>query len=145
MALAVLALVGADPGPDVSVLDTRRFVLPILVRPDRRDEILSIRLYVSTDEGRNWKIVGEFKPTDDGAPFTAPRDGSYWFALQVISRGGTADPSEVRDLRPGQKVLVKTGRQAPTVREFLENEWRRQYFEKVEKRVAEREARNREK
>jgi hypothetical protein len=110
MALAVLVLVGADPAPEVSVLDTRDFVLPILVRPGRQDEIRTVRVFVSTDEGTTWKVVGNFKPTDKDAPFAAPRDGSYWFAVQVVYRSGEADPKNLSDLRAAQKVLVKTER-----------------------------------
>lgn len=103
-ALLALAL-GADA--DVTTLKTREFMLPLMVDPARQAEIASIHLCVSTDNGKTWKQVALALPSDTKIVYAAPRDGTYWFAVQVTGKDGKTLPAD-GDLLPLQKVVVDT-------------------------------------
>jgi len=145
--LALAALVSSYPDTDVVVVDYRDFALPISVRPDRRDAIASIRIFVSSDQGKTWKLVRDCRPDDEEVPFMAPQDGTYWFAIQIISTKGEADPKDLRDLQPAQKVRVDTERRALKPQPMEEDlrrevETLRQRVAELEKRLADLEAKN---
>ncbi len=103
----------ADPlelPKDVQEIQTRRFAMPIGIDPDRRDEIEKIRFFVSEDQGKTWKHKRDYKPTDKHMIFTAPSDGLYWFAAQVMFKDGGSEPAELNDLVTARKVYVNTER-----------------------------------
>lgn len=97
---------------DVDQIETRRFAMPLQVDPNRRDKIERIRLFLSEDSGKTWKHCKDYKPSDEQVTFTAPRDGLYWFALQIVFKHGKSEPAEVDDLAPAMKVYVNTERRA---------------------------------
>lgn len=86
-----------------------------------------VRLYVSTDGGQTWKIGGTTNPTERRFDFTAPGDGTYWFAVRTVDvrsqlhpAGPITEPAlkvvvdtrppklsvDVREIRPGRVQLV---------------------------------------
>jgi hypothetical protein len=91
-------------------MPARKMAIPILLNKDRMNEVDKMNFYVSTDRGKNWKLHGEYKPTDIEALFEAPRDGSYWFALLIVFKDGHSEPANAHNLQAGQKVYVNTQR-----------------------------------
>src|SRR6516164_4461490 len=91
---------------DVEEIHARHFALPLHIDPERKEAIKRIVLYVSEDRGKTWKHSGDYKTTDDEMRFHAPKDGLYWFALQVESSEGKIQPEKTADLSPGMKVYV---------------------------------------
>ena len=148
-ALAFLGLaLGAEPvelPKDVYEIGERRFVMPVKFDPDRLGEIKRVRVYVSEDRGATWKHVKDVKSGDKGVELTAPRDGHYWFALQVVLKDGTSDPADLDNLAPTMKVYVNAERRALKVWKSDEDRRRevedlRKTVELLQKRVRELEA-----
>jgi hypothetical protein len=112
-AFAFLGLtLAADPielPKDVHEIQTRQFAMPVGFRPDLDpDKIETIRLFVSEDQGKTWKREKDFKPSDKLTDFTAPHDGLYWFAVQVVLKNGDSEPTKLDDLVPARKVYVNS-------------------------------------
>jgi hypothetical protein len=95
---------------DVYEIETRQFTLPILGKPVELANVEKVRLFVSEDQGKNWKHKNDYKPSDKRAIFSAPRDGQYWFAVQVVLKDGRREPAELEDLAPATKVYVNSER-----------------------------------
>ncbi len=109
----------SNPGPahdsvelpnDVYEIETRQFAIPIRSKPDELAKMKKVRLFVSEDRGKSWKHKKDYKPTDKRAIFTAPHDGQYWFAVQVVLKDGNREPAERDDLVPAMKVFVNSER-----------------------------------
>jgi hypothetical protein len=92
---------------DVVVTSARALSLPISIRPDQRNALRQVYLFVSTDRGRTWEKAGTIPPTSNAFQFNAPADGLYWFQVQVEKLDGELEP---RDMRrpPALKVLIKS-------------------------------------
>jgi hypothetical protein len=91
----------------VSTIHTRRFNLPFVIAMDVQDQIENLKLFVSVDGGKSWKIEKNCKPTDKCVLFEAPNDGVYWFVLQVVYKNGKCEPEIVdRRARYVRKVYV---------------------------------------
>lgn len=87
-------------------IDRQLLLFPVRVaRPDLHKDLLRIRLYTSVDRGVSWKLVAECGRDGDDVRFTAPRDGRYWFAWQIVRTSGV-EPPRIHDLKVGMKVLV---------------------------------------
>jgi len=111
LALVLLSAVDPDPTkeePGEYTLETRDFELPVRVIPERRGEIGSILLFLSEDRGRTWKQVDTAAPDKKGFPFKANRDGSFWFAIQIVDKEGNRDPQDVSRTTNIIKVLIDT-------------------------------------
>ncbi|HTU21585.1 MAG TPA: hypothetical protein VMG10_26345 [Gemmataceae bacterium] len=112
--LGLLGLVvAADPiemAKDVYEIRTRQLAMPIRVATNYRDKVTKMRLFVSEDQGKTWKHKKDYKPSAKQAVFTAPRDGLYWFALQVVLKDGGIEPADLDDLLPVMKVYVNAER-----------------------------------
>jgi hypothetical protein len=129
LAFALLGL-GFVPEPielsrDVVVVEARQFDFPVEINPEFKGKIKCVRLFASEDKGKTWKHKKDCKPTDKHISFTAPRDGLYYFALQVVFKDGTGKPEDVADLTPGMKVYVNRERKPvkdPKSYEELERE-----------------------
>jgi hypothetical protein len=91
-------------------IDTRSFAIPVHVAEYHRANVESLRLMVSVDSGTTWKAGGQVKPDAEFFVFTAPVDGVYWFAVQLILKNGIKSPSTLGRAEVGQKVLVETAR-----------------------------------
>jgi hypothetical protein len=100
----------AELPKDVYEIETRQFAMPLGGKSDDRAKIEKILLFVSEDQGKNWKHKKGYKPSDRQATFTAPRDGQYWFAVQVVLKDGNREPAELDDLAPQMKVYVNSER-----------------------------------
>ena len=94
---------------DTHLTYSRHFDLPLLLNPEVRDKIDRMRLYVSRDHGKTWKVQEEIVSTSSRFSVSVTEDGRYWFALQLLYKGGKADPM-TKDLRPNQKILVNADR-----------------------------------
>jgi hypothetical protein len=115
LAAPALAQVPAPAG-DVIYSRQQTFLIPFQTDPGER-RIRQVELYVSTDQGRNWKSYGTAVP-DPGTfkgnfRFTAPQDALYWFAVRTSDQQGQIYPPTLDALRPGLKVYVDT--QKPVV------------------------------
>jgi hypothetical protein len=96
---------------DVIEMQQRTFSIPIRIVLERVKDIHRLRLYFSDDKGATWKLHKEWKPTSSKGeiPFTAPRDGHFWFGIQVVSKDG-ADPADIKKVPPGQKLYVNANK-----------------------------------
>ena len=96
---------------DVHETNLRKFHLPVKVSEDYRDKIAFLRLWVSEDRGKTWKLHQEIPPPPGGTRFSfdAPADGLYWFALQVEYKDGKLEPPKL-DAEPNQRVYVNADR-----------------------------------
>lgn len=67
--------------------------------------IVSKGLLYSDDRGENWHEYGGIRPASEGDqfPFSAPRDGEYWFAIHLIHQDGSDTASRA------QKFVFDTG------------------------------------
>lgn len=66
-----------------------------------------IRLYVSTDRGVTWKHLQSVSPATRKFPFTATRDGEYWFSVRTLDSQNQLHPSG-RVFEPGLRVVIDT-------------------------------------
>jgi hypothetical protein len=96
---------------DLHEIQTQRFAMPIGVANNLHDTIEQIRLFVSEDQGKTWRHKKDYKPSDKQVLFTAPRDGIYWFALQVVLKDGSQIPDDLDDL-VATKVCVNSERRS---------------------------------
>jgi hypothetical protein len=90
------------------VLNDRDFNIPYRVNPNRAKEIAKLRLYVSTDKGKEWRrvqTVNTEKTKDGNFEFHASADGDYWFALQTISKDGMREPKKMMLGEAGLRVM----------------------------------------
>jgi Aspartyl protease len=84
----------------------REFKFPLIIDPDRAAAIDRLRFFVSDDRGKTWKHNRDYEPGAGNVIFKAPRDGEYWFALQVALKDGGANPADLEQLTPAHKVRV---------------------------------------
>lgn len=127
---AYLVLAAATGAPEApanpayeGALNQTRFEIPIRVVAERRQEIRSLELYCSTNQGKTWDMVKTATPADSGFPFTAPADGIYWFIVIVRDLQNRPEPPSPYKAAVGQKVLVKT--QKPDLRLTAERQGER--------------------
>lgn len=93
---------------DVYEVQVRQFAMPIGLATNYQDKIETVRLFVSRDQGKTWKHKKDYKPSDKQVFFTAPHDGLYWFAVQLVFKDGGKTPGDLEDLIPERKVYVNT-------------------------------------
>jgi hypothetical protein len=94
-----------DPTDTVFKIEVRRFHMPFDARNDA-NQVESVKLYVSVNRGKSWKLAQTCQATDKMFTFTAPRDGQYWFTTQIVYKNGKSDPATLVRLVPLQKVYV---------------------------------------
>jgi hypothetical protein len=100
---------------DVWECPTRDFAMPLYIPPCRRTTIAKVRLFVSVDGGKTWEHHQDCGPDEERFRFSAPRDGTYWFALQTVSKDGKKEPADTKGLAPLVKVRVNVERPSPKV------------------------------
>ena len=107
---AMLALAfSGDPvlsSDEVHEVQTRNFKLPIRISPEQQEKVELVRLYVSVDQGKTWKLKQDYRPTGE-IVYKTTRDGPYWFAIQAVHVDGTKEPADLRELAICRKVNVK--------------------------------------
>ncbi len=102
----------------VQYANWRRLRLPCTFQTDGAAPIVGLRLWWTLDGGNSWEYTpatGTLKP-EEFLEFSAPRDGSYGFWLQVFDAVGHASPEPGTGDEPTMKVVVDTT--APAI-EFL--------------------------
>lgn len=108
--LACLLLAANAGAPEVPVTywNARDFAIPL--RIDRRDDVRDVLLYMSQNEGKDWKLLFQGPPDRDkeSYSFTAPSDGVYCFGVAITNRQGKQEPAHVSQIAVAQKVIVDT-------------------------------------
>ncbi len=112
--LACLCLAVGTGTAEVIPLNNNKFEIPIRIVPEKRQEIQTLELYASTNQGKNWDLVATATPDQQAFAFTAPADGLYWFSVRVIDHNKHAEPPDIMTAPVGQKILVDT--LAPSVK-----------------------------
>jgi hypothetical protein len=111
--VGLLALAGAAPAQEsggvlVNSASERTFRIPFIVQPDDLPRIREIQLYYSMDQGRTWRHHATATPEQGRFEmFTAPQDGTYWFAVRTVDRQGKVNPPTDDGLRVALKVQVQ--------------------------------------
>jgi hypothetical protein len=75
--------------------------------------VVEVRLYYSSDGGQTWKYATKARPNDRTFPFTAGREGLYYFATQTVDTQNRLFPVDFRQVAPSLKVRIITSN--PTV------------------------------
>lgn len=81
-----------------------------------RQRIDEVQLYWSTDRGRTWRQYANARSDARSFPFSAPRDGEYWFAVRTRDREGRLYPPTLEGVAPGLRVIVDTAPPEATLR-----------------------------
>ena len=84
------------------------FKLPFKLDSDPLN-VSEIILFLSTDEGLTWEVAGKVSPLKDYFVYTAPKEGTYWFSLQVVGTDGSKEPPKITRNSPGLTVIVLQG------------------------------------
>jgi hypothetical protein len=115
----LLGVVCAAPGfgqapRDGDIFYTRdlSFKIPFDPLPPESN-IVKVRLYYSIDGGLSWRPGAEARPNDRTFPFTADREGLYFFATQTVDTLGRPFPADLRQAAPSLKVRIITSN--PTI------------------------------
>jgi hypothetical protein len=87
---------------------SRSFRIPFNVEPADRPRLREVQLWVSDDQGFNWKTVSRTTPDRPSFTFRAPRDTEYWFAVRTLDTQGRLYPGEDEQVEPSMKVVVDT-------------------------------------
>ncbi|MFO0810876.1 MAG: hypothetical protein U0746_19785 [Gemmataceae bacterium] len=105
LAALVLAVLPA-PAQDIGYQYTRLAVvrIPFTANPNLR----RVELFVSTDDGRDWKQVADADPTGTQFSYTFPADGRYWFAVRSLDNLNRYFPASLQELRPQRKIVYDT-------------------------------------
>lgn len=103
-----LAIGPAATPSDVWTMRERHLQIPIRINESRRNDLVELILYVSTDQGRTWVGAGKAKPTQDAFNFHAEKDGLYWFSVQAADKDGKYDPPDIAQAPPALKVMIET-------------------------------------
>lgn len=109
-ALTWTCLLWAAPAapPEAWPINDRTFQIPIAIKPDRRADVRKVYLYVSRDLGHSWGKQMTAAAEQEAFRYTAPADGTYWFAVTTLNSQGKEDPEDVYAIKKVQKVLVDT-------------------------------------
>ena len=96
-----------DGGPGIIFFQHRQFKIPF--KNDQKNiNVVQVRLYVSTDQGRFWKFTATAAPEEQSFRFNTPQDGMFWFAVQTVDQQGKLYPPSLEELRPSLRVIVDT-------------------------------------
>ncbi|MDC0936917.1 hypothetical protein OAS39_11575 [Pirellulales bacterium] len=92
----------------------RVFLIPYRFAPEQplADQVDKVRLLISEEPAGEWRTLEEAQPHVRGFSFFAPRDGDFWFAVQMVDRRGKTWPSGT--IKPQLHVVVDT--QLPELR-----------------------------
>lgn len=91
----------------VELISTRRDLrIPFHVDQSKRASIAAVSLWVSADQGANWRLHDRVKPDAESFTFNAPNDGVFWFKVQVQHRDGRVEPTNLGTV-PDTKIRVK--------------------------------------
>jgi hypothetical protein len=82
----------------------------MVIHPDKRGEISELRLFVSSDHGKNWPQEAVVSPDKDAFVFHAPADGEYWLRVAAVNKQGKQDPENIYTVPPEKthKIIIDT-------------------------------------
>src|SRR5262249_26991717 len=103
LACALLAA-GPAQSSDVVPINKRNFKIPILIDPSKRPQIKLLKLYVSSDQGKNWAEAAAKTPDQTEFVYYAPADGVYWFTVAVVDQKDRQQPPDPWKVAPNQKI-----------------------------------------
>jgi len=131
-----------DQPDHILVTRHRQFTIPLLFDRDRHQESDQVKVFVSRDESKTWKFIGATSPVSPRIRFTAPKDGSYWFGAQTITKDRGSFPEDLKSLRPSFKMIVDADGQGIVTKKAyyeLKNEVAdlRRRLEHLERKLAE--------
>jgi len=87
-------------------ISAREIQIPVEVARERREEMKELRLYVSEDQGKNWRLSATISPDKSAFQFLAPHDGEYWLAVQTVGKDGKVQPRNT-DIMPDLKISIR--------------------------------------
>jgi hypothetical protein len=93
--------------PALIVTHHRSFRIPFAPPVATGDGAGEIAMFVSTDEGKTWEMASKVSPAAGSFRFSAPKDGTYWFAVNSARQGEEPETK----FSPSIKVKVETGDQ----------------------------------
>jgi hypothetical protein len=105
---AWLFLVAGGTSADIAYLNQLAIKIPLDISAAERQHIQTLTLYYSTDEGRTWHQQAMIGPDQDSFKFFAPRDGLYWFTVDVQDHEGRHNPPDIYKAQPSQKIIIDT-------------------------------------
>lgn len=107
-----LGLAFATPGSaqnaEVSYTQKRQFDIPFLINADEAARLREVQLYVADEVNRNWRLYKRNPPTERAFPFTATRDGLFYFLVRTVDTDGQAVPAQLDGAPPGLKIVIKS-------------------------------------
>src|SRR5262249_20867197 len=73
----------SDAALDLCYTRSASFRIPFQLSPDG-PRVKQVKLYVSEDAGRTYRLAAEAAPDEKGFTYEAGRDGVHWFTVQVV-------------------------------------------------------------
>ena len=95
-----------DKASHTQFLARRSFEMPVMLHDQQAREI---RLYVSSNGGRQWQLYNRFRPDAKSLPFNCRNDGEYWFSLYTINQSNAVYPMPT-NFEPMLKLRIDTQR-----------------------------------
>jgi hypothetical protein len=93
--------------PEVWYMKDAKLSIPIRIKPELRNEVSELRLWVSENEGKTWAVYDVQKPDRDAFNFEAKKEGPYWFSVTLVDRvTKKEDPPNVYQVPPAQRVVI---------------------------------------
>ncbi|HEY1068385.1 MAG TPA: hypothetical protein VGE52_19840, partial [Pirellulales bacterium] len=102
-------LIAAEPEPELLFTRKREFKIPFQIDPPKSpdERPVEVHLYMSDSRGvEAWPLIARVPPETEQIPFTARRDGEYWFVVRTIDAQGRLRPEGQTETKPELKVLV---------------------------------------
>ena len=81
--------------------------IPFSVNPNIVNGVEEIRLFVSEDYGKTWKLASSASPTGKSFQFYPRRDGVYSFSVMTVFKDGQTEPPSQSNLSVHLKVRLK--------------------------------------
>jgi hypothetical protein len=113
--MTLLLLAAGQAADEPMYTKSRNHSVPFNIAPGRRAEFSELRLFVSSDKGKNWRQEASLKPESEAFVFRAPEDGEYWLCVAPVDRQGRQQPENIYQIPDARirKMVIDTRR--PTV------------------------------
>lgn len=104
--------------PGAIEYDTRQPVFTIPFNPSvPGSRTRDVELYVSNDGGKSWTYSMQLplspRREENRFRYSAPSDGTYWFAIRSLDQAGVASPQSIEQLQAG--LVIHLDRRAPLI------------------------------
>jgi hypothetical protein len=103
---ACLSILGQVPS-DVVYTNQLAHRIPVQFKV-QRNEISELRLYASSNQGREWNLIDKIRPDQDAFTFRAPGDGVYWLRVAAVDQHGKQQPENPQVGPPDQRLVIDT-------------------------------------